>query len=66
MSRRKFKDGERVHFKTDKLIYNGTVISYNGSLKKPYLVKSGIISFKSKYKNYRLRVEDIRKGWIDE
>ena len=62
MSKRKFKDGEKVHFKKDKINHNGTIVSYDSSLKKPYLVKVGIVSFKRKYTTFRLRVEDLRKG----
>ena len=65
MSKRKFKDREGVHFKKDKLIYNGTVVSYDKSSKKPYLVRAGTISFTKKYAVYRLRVEDLRKGYYD-
>ena len=63
MGKRKFKDGEKVHFKKDKRIHNGIIVSYNSSLKKPYLVKVGIVSFKRKHINYRLRVEELRKGY---
>lgn len=66
MGKRKFKDGEKVHFKKDKRIHNGIIVSYNSLLKKPYLIKVGIISFKRKYTIFRLRVEDIRKGWYQE
>ena len=66
MGRRKFKDGEKVHFKKDKLIYNGKVVGYNGSLKKPYLVEAGVFSLAKRYTiNYRLKVEDLRKGYYD-
>ena len=65
MSKRKFKDGEKVHFKKDKLIYNGTVVSYDKASKKPYLVRAGTISFTKKYAVYKLRVKDLRKGYYN-